>query len=418
MGNITAGSFPLFRIAGIQVYLHWTWLLIAYFEIVNRVNRYQSMAWNVIEYLALFGIVLMHEFGHALACRQVGGHASRIMLWPLGGVAFVQPPPRPGALLWSIAAGPLVNVVLVPITAMMYVFARTAGWEVDYPDCVRFLLSIAVINLGLLIFNILPIYPLDGGQMLQAVLWFFIGQARSLTVAGILGLVGAAGVIALAIGRLQNQWLALVAFFVAWQAWKGFRLGTKLQQLQPSLELMNQGLAAVRSGKHDEAVALFTKVIEGGGEPGVLAPALTNRGLAESRRGEWQRALEDYAEALRLQPQLASAHNNLAWLLAACPIDGLRNGEVALEHATWACESSGWSTPSFLGTLAAAHAEVGEFGQAVHWQQRVLADRRYRQTYGEEAVGERLRLYEQGLPYRLPVQGMKGFLADREHGPQ
>src|SRR4029077_6822864 len=126
-----AGSFPLFRIAGIQVYLHWTWLLVAYFEIVNRVNRYQSMAWNVIEYLALFGIVLMHEFGHALACRQVGGQASQIMLWPLGGVAFVQPPPRPGALLWSIAAGPLVNVVLVPITAMTYLFARTAGWAVD-----------------------------------------------------------------------------------------------------------------------------------------------------------------------------------------------------------------------------------------------------------------------------------------------
>jgi|GEM_PF-645476 len=405
MGNLTAGSFPLFRIAGIQVYLHWTWLLIAYFEIVNRVNRYQSMAWNVIEYLALFGIVLMHEFGHALACRQVGGQASRIMLWPLGGVAFVQPPPRPGALLWSIAAGPLVNVVLVPITAMMYMFARTAGWEVDYPDCVHFLLSIAVINLGLLIFNILPIYPLDGGQMLQAVLWFFIGQARSLMVAGILGLVGAAGVIALALGRLQDRWLALVAFFIAWQAWKGFRLGTKLQQLQPSLELMNQGLAAVRSGQHDEAVALFTRVIEGGGEPGVLAPALTNRGLAESRRGQWQRALEDYSEALRLQPQLASAHNNLAWLLAACPIDGLRNGEAALEHALWACKSTGWTTPNFLGTLAAAHAEVGDFGQAVHWQQRALADRRYRQTYGEEAVRERLRLYEQGLPYRLPVQG-------------
>ena len=94
MNNLTTGSIPLFRIVGIQVYLHWTWLLIAYFEIVNRVNRYQSMIWNVIEYLALFGIVLMHEFGHALACRQVGGQANRIMLWPLGGVAFVQPPPR------------------------------------------------------------------------------------------------------------------------------------------------------------------------------------------------------------------------------------------------------------------------------------------------------------------------------------
>ena len=118
---------PLFRVRGIQVYLHWTWLVVAYFEIVTRVNKYQSMTWNVIEYLALFGIVLLHEFGHAFACRQVGGQANRIMLWPLGGVAFVQPPPRPGALLWSIAAGPLVNVILVPITVLAFVIASGAG---------------------------------------------------------------------------------------------------------------------------------------------------------------------------------------------------------------------------------------------------------------------------------------------------
>lgn len=74
------------------------------------------MGWNIAEYLALFGIVLLHEFGHALACRQVGGKAERVVLWPLGGIALVQPPPRPGALLWSIAAGPLVNLVLVPLT--------------------------------------------------------------------------------------------------------------------------------------------------------------------------------------------------------------------------------------------------------------------------------------------------------------
>jgi Zn-dependent protease len=58
---------------------------------------------------------LFHEFGHALACRQVGGQADLIVLWPLGGVAYVSPPPRPGALLWRIAAGPLVNVLLVPV---------------------------------------------------------------------------------------------------------------------------------------------------------------------------------------------------------------------------------------------------------------------------------------------------------------
>ena len=77
----------------------------------------------MLEYLALFVIVLLHEFGHALACRQVGGQADQIVLWPLGGVAYVAPPPRPGATLWSIAAGPLVNVVLVPVLTILWFWA-------------------------------------------------------------------------------------------------------------------------------------------------------------------------------------------------------------------------------------------------------------------------------------------------------
>jgi Zn-dependent protease len=405
MNNITAGSWPLFRIAGIQVFLHWSWLVVAYFEIVNRVNKYQSMTWNVIEYLALFGIVLLHEFGHALACRQVGGQADRIMLWPLGGVAFVQPPPRPGALLWSIAAGPLVNVVLVPVTFLAFVFAMGAGWRNEYPDLVHFLMSIAIINFALLLFNLLPIYPLDGGQILQALLWFVIGRARSLMVSGIIGLAGAAGLVVLALVRLQDNWLALVAIFVAWQAWRGFRVGVRLQGLQPAVDLLNEALSAVRDGRHDEAVELYTRVIDAGGEPGLLAMALTHRGLTESRRGNWQRAIDDYREALRLQPQQANAHNNLAWLLATCPVDALRNGQEAVEHATWACKATGWSNPSCLGTLAAACAEIGDFDQAVRLQGRALADPAYRQTYGEAAVSDRLRLYEQGLPCRLPVHG-------------
>jgi Zn-dependent protease len=405
MNNLTAGSLPLFRIAGIQVYLHWSWLLVAYFAIVNRVNKYQSMTWNVIEYLALFGIVLLHEFGHALACRSVGGQANRIMLWPLGGVAFVQPPPRPGAVLWSIAAGPLVNVVLLPITVVAFLFASSTGLRTVHPDFVHFLLSIAAINLGLLIFNMIPIYPLDGGQILQALLWFVMGQARSLMVAAIIGLLGAGGLIVLALVRLQDRWLAFIAFFVAWQAWRGFRLGFRLHGLQSTLALLEEGSAAVRSGRNDDAVAVFTKVIDAGGGSDVLAAALTNRGLVEGRRGEWQRAIDDYHEAIRLQPKLVSAHNNLAWLLATCPVDTVRNGQEAVEHATWACNATSWSTPNCLGTLAAAYAEVGDFGQAVHWHERALADPTYRKMYGEATVTDRLRLYEQGLPFRLPMLG-------------
>ena len=109
-----SGSIHLFKFRGIAVYVHWSWFFVAFYSILTRVNHYTSPLWSALEYLALFFIVLLHEFGHALACRQVGGQADQIILWPLGGVAYVDPPDRPGAVLWSIAAGPLVNVVLLP----------------------------------------------------------------------------------------------------------------------------------------------------------------------------------------------------------------------------------------------------------------------------------------------------------------
>src|SRR6201998_851113 len=162
MPSARQGSIHLFRFAGIDVFLHWSWFLIALFEIQSRARSYSSITWNVLEYLALFLIVLLHEFGHSLACRQVGGRANQIVLWPLGGVAYVDPPPRPGATLWSIAAGPLVNVALIPILFTVGILIRSAGLADAAPNAYALLRTVSLINLGLLIFNILPIYPLDG----------------------------------------------------------------------------------------------------------------------------------------------------------------------------------------------------------------------------------------------------------------
>src|SRR5580692_9658229 len=168
------GSIRLFRFDGIDVFLHWSWFLVAAFEISNRTRHYSSLGWALLEYLALFVIVMLHEFGHALACRQVGGTANQIVLWPLGGVAYVNPPPRPGATLWSIAAGPLVNVALLVILYVTGTITHASGLLAGAPDLRALLQAIWAINLGLLIFNILPIYPLDGGQILRALLWFVI----------------------------------------------------------------------------------------------------------------------------------------------------------------------------------------------------------------------------------------------------
>ena len=130
--NLNRGAIPLGSVAGIRLFLHWSWFLVAAYEIQARSGRYSSVVWNVLEYLAIFVIVLLHEFGHAFACRQVGGTANQIMLWPLGGIAYVDPPQRPGATLWSIAAGPLVNVALIPIlwgAALFWCSGWVAGFD-------------------------------------------------------------------------------------------------------------------------------------------------------------------------------------------------------------------------------------------------------------------------------------------------
>jgi Zn-dependent protease len=227
MGPLRQGSFRLFRLAGIDLYLHWSWFLVAYYEISLRTQRYHSLTWNALEYLGLFFIVLLHEFGHSLACRQVGGRADHIVLWPLGGVAYVQPPPRPGATLWSIAAGPLVNVVLAPVFFLLGMLAQAAGLAQTAPDVFWLLRTLTFINIGLLVFNLLPIYPLDGGQILRSLLWFLLGPAWSLTVVTILGFVGVAGLGLLALAA-RSIWLGILAVFILLNCWNGLQHAVRL----------------------------------------------------------------------------------------------------------------------------------------------------------------------------------------------
>ena len=211
------GALRLFEVSGITVFLHFTWFLVAIFEVGGPSRRYSSILWSVLEYLGLFAIVTLHEFGHAFACRSVGGRATEIMLWPLGGIAYVDPPSRPGATLWSIAAGPLVNVALVPVLIGALV-VMPAGSEI------RLLLrSLAVINMGLLFFNMLPVYPLDGGQILRALLWFAIGRLRSLVAAATIGLVLVACLAGLALWN-GSLWLLLILVFLGLQCIRSIKL--------------------------------------------------------------------------------------------------------------------------------------------------------------------------------------------------
>ena len=216
------GSIRLFRVAGIEVFLHWSWFLVAVYEVQVWRSMFSSPIWAVLLYLGLFVLVTMHEFGHALACRQVGGRAERIVLWPLGGIAFVSPPPRAGAMLWSIAAGPMVNLLLLPILTYAQHAAGRAGWVNTNVDAYLVLLWLWRINLMLLLFNLLPIYPLDGGQIVRALLWFPLGQIRSLFIATGIGFVGGGALLLWAFSQ-QSIWIGIMAFFLLSQAVVGWR---------------------------------------------------------------------------------------------------------------------------------------------------------------------------------------------------
>jgi Zn-dependent protease len=227
------GSFRLFRFAGVDVFLHWSWVVLAFILMRDSVGHYSSATWRALEYLSLFVIVLLHEFGHALACRQVGGQANQIVLWPLGGVAYVAPPPRPAATLWSIAAGPLVNVVLAPILSVLVFLGKSWRWTDSMPDAYELVRAVWIINFLLLCFNLLPIYPLDGGQILRSLLWFPLGRARSLMVATIIGFAGVAGLIAVAL-LLHSVWFGIMSVFILLNCWGGLmqaRVLTRIAKL-------------------------------------------------------------------------------------------------------------------------------------------------------------------------------------------
>lgn len=215
------GAIRLFTFNGIQVLLHWTWLLVAVF-MIDRSSRHfgAGIGWAAAEYVGLFVIVLMHEFGHAFATRQTGGRADTILLWPFGGIAYVQAPNRPSAHLWGLAAGPLVNVVLWPI---LWYLTRDSMFPNAPAGFRQFLDRLHTINTVLLIFNLLPIFPLDGGQILRTLLWYRFGPLRSLEIASFLGLVGGVALAGWAWFRLGSYWIPILMIFLlmkAWEAWQ------------------------------------------------------------------------------------------------------------------------------------------------------------------------------------------------------
>ncbi len=231
-------ALPLYRLWGITVKLHLIFILFVLIRLITAGSPSSlGFIYTAIMLVIVFGLVLLHEYGHCFACRWVEGEADEIMLWPLGGLAYCRPPHQWKAELITVLGGPGVNaVLLVPLGVLSIVV--NGGWEYaifnpfvpNWPRGGVFentVFMLHYINLVLLLFNMLvPMYPMDSGRIVQCLMWRKIGYEKSLWISCNIG-VGAAialAAVAFAADEMLLLGIALFGGFTCWQQKQGLKM--------------------------------------------------------------------------------------------------------------------------------------------------------------------------------------------------
>lgn len=230
-------SLKLGSIAGIGVYLHWTFVLLISWIFVAHLGAGQTPGQalaGVGFILALFGCVVLHEFGHALTAKHFGVLTRDITLLPIGGVARLERiPEKPMQEFWVALAGPAVNAVIAAVIFAILLLMGSADQlsEVQAQQG-GFLARLLWVNLFIGGFNLLPAFPMDGGRVLRSLLATRVGRRRATVIAANIG--QAMAILFGVIGFFHNPILVFIAVFVY--------LGAQAEAAQMETESALEGL--------------------------------------------------------------------------------------------------------------------------------------------------------------------------------
>lgn len=212
-------SFRLFTIAGTEVRIHATFFLLLLFVASHGLMNGQGLAAaleSLLFILALFTCVVLHEFGHVMAARGYGIRTPDITLLPIGGVARLERMPRkPSQELVVAISGPLVNVIIAAGISLVFGIQAAFDTAFDFGKTGHFFEKLMVWNVIMVVFNLIPAFPMDGGRVMRALLALILDYGTATRWAAALG-QGIAMLVAvyMLLTATFHPMLLLIAFFI------------------------------------------------------------------------------------------------------------------------------------------------------------------------------------------------------------